>query len=87
MVHYDTINNLSKSYHQPRRGSVIDIVHVLLSELIFLKKALCRMFLPPEAKIFWTFGLIFYFYTMENDAFGMDLLVLNHKKNPVKFLI
>ena len=36
---------------------------------------LCRMFLPPEAKIFWTFGLIFYFYTMENDAFGMDLLV------------
>ena len=36
---------------------------------------LCRMFLPPEAKNFWTFGLIFYFYTMENDAFGMDLLV------------
>ena len=36
---------------------------------------LCRMFLPPEANFFWTFERIFYFYTMENDAFGMDLLV------------
>ena len=53
----------------------------------FLIMALCRMFLPPEAKKIWTFGLIFYFYTMENDAFGMDLLVLNHKKFPDKFLI
>ena len=34
---------------------------------------LCRMFAGGEIFLdFWTY---FYFYTMENDAFGMDLLV------------